>query len=117
MPAAETFEIFLQLRAGNLGPSPDYLSRLSLSDINRKLADLSGKLQSNEKTVQEVPGRLRPFEKKSRSWRRLGLNGRKSRRASRAARGCNLPAGSFRESGSSSVAHQGLVKVEDHPGH
>ena len=53
MPAAETFEVFLQLRAGNLGPSPDYLSRLSLSEINRKLADLSGKLQSNEKTVQE----------------------------------------------------------------
>ena len=63
MPAAETFELFLQLRAGNLGPSPDYLSRLSLSDINRKLADLSGKLQSNEKTVQESTRKIETLRK------------------------------------------------------
>ena len=63
MPAAETFEIFLQLRAGNLGPSPDYLSRLSLSEINEKLADLSGKLQSNEKTVQESTRKIETLRK------------------------------------------------------
>jgi serine protease Do len=53
LPAPEAFEVFLQLRAGNLGPSPDFLSRLSLSDINKKLADLSGKLQSTEKSLEE----------------------------------------------------------------
>lgn len=53
LPAPEAFEVFLQLRAGNLGPSPDFLSRLSLSDINKKLADLSGKLQTTEKSLQE----------------------------------------------------------------
>ena len=53
LPAAETFEIFLQLRAGNLGPSPDYLARLSISEIDKKLASLSGKLDTTEKNLLE----------------------------------------------------------------
>ncbi|MFP6737576.1 MAG: PDZ domain-containing protein [Planctomycetota bacterium] len=53
LPSAETFEIFLQLRAGNLGPSPDYLGRLSLAEIDRKLASLAEKLSTAEKALQD----------------------------------------------------------------
>ena len=53
LPATETFEIFLQLRAGNLGPSPEYLARLSVSEIDKKMAALSGKLETAEKTLQD----------------------------------------------------------------
>ena len=53
LPGAEPFEIFLQLRAGNLGPSPDYLTRLSVSEIDKKLASLSGELEIAEKTLRD----------------------------------------------------------------
>ena len=53
LPSAETFEIFLQLRAGNLGPSPDYLGRLSLEEIDKKLASLAAKLATAKKALQE----------------------------------------------------------------
>lgn len=53
LPSAQTFEIFLQLRAGNLGPSPDYLGRLSLAEIDKKLASLSENLKAAEKALKE----------------------------------------------------------------
>ena len=53
LPSAETFEIFLQLRAGNLGPSPDYLAKLSLEEIDKKLTSLAEKLTAAKKALQK----------------------------------------------------------------
>ena len=62
LPSPETFEIFLQLRAGNLGPSPDYLARLSLEEIDRKLTSLAEKLAAAEKALLDSNQQVKGFK-------------------------------------------------------